>query len=343
MAGRYRYLFCDLLTDRPITELDLAEAGFERRIGRPGRFRAVLHPREAETVRRVRAAFPPAHGGPAAAGPGRVVCHVYRDGELWGSYIVWSSVSSADGSDGPRLALYGASLESYLYRRVIRRELRFDDVDQIAIAHDLIGAMQEVPHEDIGLVPAGRLSGVHRTRTYSPERTVTYGECLAELAAAPDGFEYRISTYGNETRRHREFVTGHPRLGALDAPARTEFTSGNVLAWSYRDSAAAGSTRSGTGRDTFEARSHLLAGWPALDRASAHEGPCVANARALKLVAPLDEHPSLHPDRLGERVRVQLEETWWDPGPRWRIVGMTITAHTGRVLLTLEEDQIGTV
>jgi len=265
---------------------------------------------------------------------------VYRDAELWGSYIVWSSVSSADGLGVSLLTLYGASLESYLYRRVVRRELRFDDVDQIAIAHELIGAMQEVPYEDLGLVPVGGLSGVRRTRTYSPERPATYGECLAELAAAPDGFEHRISTYEDGTRRRRAFVTGHPRLGSPDAPALAEFTPGNVLSWSYRDSAA-GATRAGAGPDAFEARAHLAAGWPALDRA--HAGRCAVNNRTLWLVAPLGEHPSLHPDRLGERVRVCLEETWWEPGPRWRIVGMTVATRTGRALLTLEEDEIGTV
>ncbi|GAA0938043.1 hypothetical protein [Actinocorallia libanotica] len=340
MEDPYRYLFCDLLTDRPIAELDLTEVRFERRIGRPGRFRAAVHP--AEEVRRVRAVFPPAHAGPAAAGPGRVVCHVYRGGEPWGSYIVWSSVSSADARGGPRFVLYGASLESYLYRRLVRRGLRFDGVDQIAIAHELIDAMQEAPHEDLGLVPVGALSGVPRTRAYAPDPPVSYGECLAELAGAPGGFEYHISTREDGGRRRRRFVTGYPRLGDPDAPSCAEFASGDVLAWSYRDGAT-GANRTRDGEGASEARAHLLAGWPALDRVIGDGQPRAVNDRALRLAAPLDEHPSLHPDRLGERVRVRLESIWWDPGPRWRIVGMAVTARTGRVLLTLEEEEHGTV
>src|SRR4051812_7956833 len=88
MAVSYQYLFCDLLTDQVICYLPLTNVSFERRIIQAGTFRATLPVPNAAMAALARK-IAPTGADEIASGPGRTVCHVYRNGQIWGTYLIW--------------------------------------------------------------------------------------------------------------------------------------------------------------------------------------------------------------------------------------------------------------
>ncbi|MQY07748.1 hypothetical protein [Actinomadura macrotermitis] len=358
----YRYLFCDLLTDRPITTLELAGVSFERRIVQAGTFQATLPVTNAQTAERVRQVFPPEDQPRSLAGPGRVICHVYRNGDLWGSYVIWQATPAGDSRGKVTLQIQGASLESYLHRREIWDDLAFTGEDQIDIAHALIADMQDEPAGNLGIVPVGAPSGVLRDRQYKASEASTYGDRLAELANLTDGFEYCIRTYLNgEGERVREFVTGQPRLGRPAGDADMVFTRpGNLLSWSYESDATKAATRWRARGDTVNddlttdseplvgpavpAQELLDVGWPYVDRTVDYQGARdVATlqgyaeyyaakrsgaVRIPQITVRLAEDTVVHPNRLGDHARVTIVDDWWPLGAD----GRPTFAHTWRVV-----------
>lgn len=361
MTATYRYLFCDLLTDRPITALELTGVTFERRIVQAGSFKAQLPIANRQVADRVRKVFPPEDAGVSPAGAGRVVCHVYRGAELWGSYIIWQATPAGDERGKVLLDLQGASLESYLHRRQIWDDLAFDQEDQIDIAHALVADMQAEPGGNLGLLPVGGPSGVLRDRYFKGSEAASYGDRLAELANLADGFEYYIRTYVSAGRRRREFVTGRPRLGNGAAAADMVFARpGNVMTWSYSSDAGSGATRWRARGDAVnddltadseplvsgvaQAPGYLEAGWPYLDRtvdyqgvkdratldgyAAYQAGRKSGTVRIPQITVRIGDEVPISPNRLGDHARVTLVDDWWPLDGR----GRPTFAHTWRVV-----------
>lgn len=333
--ARHRYVFADLRTDRTITELELSGVTYDRRIIQPGSFRGTLPIPNASVAERAR-----------KIQPGRTVCHVYRDADIWGSYVIWQVVPRSDERGRITLELRGATLESYFHRREIRARLDYPATAQVAIARDLIARMQSRPEGNIGLTTPtrpGASDGASMTRSYRRSEAATYGKRLEELASALDGFEYMIRTYVDPgtARRVREWVAAVPRLG--DPSGDHVFTQpGNVITWSYPADATVGATSwqargdkvqsaSGEGEplmsEVFEATALLDDGWPLLD--ATRDYTSERDRKALdgyarwwsqtrsgvvgipQVTVRLGASAGFTPNALGDRARLVLSNPWF--------------------------------
>ncbi|TDD54597.1 hypothetical protein E1286_05250 [Nonomuraea terrae] len=363
----YRYVFCDLLTDDYITDLDLSDVSYDRRIGEPGSFSGSISipsndPNLAEKV----AAVVPRYPGDLSTGPGRCVVHVYRNGLIWGSYLIWQASLGMSDRGNLQARLSGATLESYLDRVEVREDLDFSDTDQVDIARALIESMQGQAGADLGITLAAGGSGVTRTVSYLAGESTSYGQRLNELSQLNDGFEWMIQTSDpGAGTRIREWVFGYPKIGETDTEHL--FTQpGNVVSWQEDIDATRGATSfvargesvnedaSSSGGPTLsvphDAAAHFAAGWPRLDSTiTAHfqrdtdtlddyaARYAAQNAGAVRVhqVSIRLDGDDFTPAHLGDRARVVLVNQWW---PRlngaasfdqsWRVIGISVQATT---------------
>jgi hypothetical protein len=247
MPSTWVALFCDLLTDVPITTLPLdGPPKWASQIIVPGAFTAKITTTNPEMTARVRQVFPREDLWPPPAGAGRVKCHIFQGPtfeNLWDSYVVWENTNSGDENlDNGYIDISGAQLASYMWHRQIWDDLAYAQEDQIDIAHSLVADMQFELGGDIGIGTSGALSGVLRDREYPASSALWYGETLAQLASVDGGFEWVVQSYVDEFLGHRvhDFVTGYPNL-ADPAPDLTRelYVSrpGNILSYKYLSSA----------------------------------------------------------------------------------------------------------
>ncbi|MBB2909330.1 hypothetical protein FHS43_000576 [Streptosporangium becharense] len=347
----------DALTDLTLTELDLAVDTCQRRIIVPGVLRAsypITSPAAGDEARKIVA--------------GRTVIHVMRDVDIWGSYLIWHAEPAMDDQGHLTLQLQGASLESYPYRRKIRADLTYADVDQIEIARQLLTHMAARPEGDMGLALMGGLSGTLRDRTYRASESATYGERLEQLANVIGGFEYMIRTRIDTVtgQRVREWVWA-TRLGSPGI-VRDITQPGVIKSWSYPEDATQAATAWQTRGDTiqddlsaaseplmsdvYEDTARLAAGWPLLDRTEDYSSVrriSTLNAHAEQLrdtrsgsvsipriTVHFDDAFSIDPNYLGDTARFTLVNDWFPLSPSgaptfsraWRIVGMDIKPPT---------------
>lgn len=196
----YTYRFADLLTDIDIAELELSDVKFDRRINQAGAFSASITVSNSDVADQVKKVV-----------PAKTIVHVYRDTEIWGSYIIWT-MNISSSSHGPvKVDFQGATLESWLDRRIIDTDLTYTATDQFDIARDLIDNAQLgwTPYETaahMGITYNTDDSGVLRDRSYYVTDATTVGQRIRELANVDNGFEFMINTYEDSGVRHRIFL-----------------------------------------------------------------------------------------------------------------------------------------
>lgn len=243
----YTYRFADLLTDRDVAELEVDSVRFDRRIIVPGSFSGSVDVSNEEVARRTKNVI-----------PGKTVCHIYRDQEIWGSYIIWAMRVQAPQRGPVKVEFTGASLESWLYRRLLDQNVTYTSMDQIDIARELIEMAQTgwAPYEDnadLGIEVQSGLSGIDRDRVYRRDEAATIGQRLEELANVDEGFEYLIDVYydpSTDTRR-RLFKWGYPQIG--DSNNFWSFQQpGNILGFELTFDAVEGATAFWTRGDSIE-------------------------------------------------------------------------------------------
>lgn len=358
----YTYEFCDLLTDDLIAkDLDLFDVSYDIKIIEPGMFSASLVITDEATAAKV-ARIVPRHPEDLSTGPGRTIVHVYRNGVVWGSYVIWqASVSRAGRGQHIQVRLDGLSLESYLNQVKIREDLSFEETDQVDIARGLLEAMQSEPRYDIGLALTAGTSGVTRDREYLASEASTYGERLAELAQVDDGFEWIIQVVDNEDgTRTRHWTWGYPTLGQTQVTH--VFTEpGNVLSWQEDIDALRGGTTFQTRGESIDddasttsealtsavavAQDHINAGWPGIDKTIDYSSVSdedtlndyaawwasnrAGAVRVHQVTVRLPANTSFGPGNIGDRVMLMLVNPWWPIqngvasfAKTWRVVGM---------------------
>jgi len=186
---QYTYRFANLLSDNDIAELELLDVRFDRRIIQPGAFSANIAVTNSDIAEQAKKIV-----------PAKTIVHVYRDSEIWGTYIIWS-VRVRSSSHAPTIfEIQGATLESWFDRRIVDADLTYTGVDQFDIARDLIDNAQTgwTPYEanaNLGITATTNMSGVVRDRNYFLTDAATVGQRLQELAAVDNGFEYMINTF----------------------------------------------------------------------------------------------------------------------------------------------------
>lgn len=194
---QYTYRFANLLSDSDLCELELSNVKFDRRIIQPGAFSAVITVTNSDIAQQAKKII-----------PARTVVHVYRDADIWGTYIIWT-MKVRSSSRGPvSIELQGATLESWFDRRIVDTDMTFTGVDQLDIARALVDNAQTgwTPYEgnaNLGIQYTTNDSGITRDRQYYLTEGAPVGQRLQELASVDNGFEYMINTYEDPSLGYR--------------------------------------------------------------------------------------------------------------------------------------------
>ncbi|RCG31998.1 hypothetical protein DQ384_05500 [Sphaerisporangium album] len=336
MAVPYRYLICDLLTDREVADVEFDNVTYDHRINMPGVFTGKLELADLRLSKLWNRVMP-RDTGDRSSGVGRHIIHVIRGDDLWGSYWLWYGKVSQQGGQAPVADVKGMSLDGFMQQVEIQADLSYIGLDQIEIARQLVGHMQSDPRADLGiLLPAGD-TGVLQDLIIAATDNARYGQKLQELANAQNGFQYRINTRIAGRARVRELVYGYPTLGKVNT--RHDYSQpGNVLSWSEEVDATRGGTRwraqgASTSNDlslasgplvsqVAEATEHLNDGWPRIDRTASY--PDVRDLPTLNAFAQfwaatapgvtrvytttvqLPDNPTLTPHDLGDTAALRL-------------------------------------
>lgn len=341
-----------------LDDLELSGVSFDKRIGQAGTFNATVPLPNSKIVQRVRRVIP---SDPAelATGPGVVTCVILRDGEPWGEYWITMASVSRSGREAPALQLSGSTVDAYMTQVEIQEELSFEGEDQLDIARALIEDMQGRDRANLRLILQPGSSGVSRDVVYAANEG-TYGQRLAELAQADNGFEWVVNIVAGTSQIERHWVWGAPRLG--DGTVKHVFSDspygGDILDWSEEIDALRGGTYwrargDAISEDASEsaepivsdpvlAEAHLAAGWPRLDRTVTFPRESVegtlddyaaywaANApgalRVDQITVALGKQPTFTPNSLGDTARIFLHNDWHGQQSRLRrIIGISIT------------------
>lgn len=371
----YRYLLCDLLTDRPIAELPLSGVTFGRRVSRVGDLSGSMVANTPEQVATAKLLH---------AFAGRSALWVYRDSAVWWGGIPWSVVPSQGQRGGVKVDVSAATFDSYAHHRRLYTDKTYTAVDQGVIIPDLWRTIQADPAGNIGVVAEDQPTGVTRDRTYRALELARVGELVEQLGDVLDGPEHTIDVWaeGDGTRVKRLRLAD--RLGVIPGQRprhvfeRATPLGGRLLEWRQtRDATDCGTaflTRGNTTTEdgnagsavvaptsTLVERTDLLdAGWPRLDVTEDHtdvsdtatlQGYANAMANALGGAEEVNEYTvsvagtGWHPNSIGEPVRLRLLDPWHDTltDRTVRPVGVDVTpAERGqpeRVKLILGEDE----
>lgn len=200
--AQYTYRFANLLSDSDLCELEVTDARFDRRIVQPGAFSGnipIVNPDIRVQAQKIV--------------PAKTVVHVYRDSEIWGTYIIWTARVRSSSRGAPVMEITGATLESWFDRRIIDVDQSYTNTDQFTIARGLIAQAQigwfpYAGNANMSITTGSNLSGVNRDRHYYVTDGASVGQRLQELAAVDNGFEYMINTYNDYSTntRKRQFL-----------------------------------------------------------------------------------------------------------------------------------------
>jgi hypothetical protein len=246
MMAQYTYRFADLLSDSDIAEIELSGVKFDRRIIQPGAFSANIIVTNQDIANQVKKIV-----------PSKTIVHVYRDADIWGTYIIWSVRVQSSSRAGVNVSISGASLESWFDRRIVDTDLTYSQVDQFDIARDLLATAQAGwnPHASnaqLSIFANTDLSGVKKDRSYYLSDAASVGQRLQELANTDDGFEYMINTYEDTTTgfRMREMVLAN-QLGS-DVNLNTFSYPGSILSYEINWDATQAGTAFWTRGDSIQ-------------------------------------------------------------------------------------------
>lgn len=213
--ARYRYLVADLMDGTIREEIPFKGVRYGVELNEPGTFTATLalsHPkatRENFEVNR-RAIF------------------VEREGN-----ITWGGMLTAFRVEKRRLTVAALGFGHYLNRRRIRVDKVYEQVDQLAIARDLVAYAQSVNGGNIGITLGSETSGVLRDRTYMATDRKQIGEAITQLSEVQGGFDYAFESAweGTPPTIVRRLTLNYPRRGRT-ANLVFEY-GGNVTDYSY--------------------------------------------------------------------------------------------------------------
>lgn len=314
----YTYRFADLLTDADVVELELSDVKFDRRINQAGAFSATIVVSNSEVAEQVKKVV-----------PAKTIVHVYRDSEIWGSYIIWT-MNISSSSHGPvKVDFQGASLESWLEKRIIDTDLTFTGVDQFDIARALIDNAQLgwTPYETashLGIEYNLDDSGILRDRNYYLTDAASVGQRLRELANVDNGFEFMINTYEDNGIRHRIFLI-YSQMGYEENDAIFTYP-GNINSYELTYDATSSATAWWTRGDTID------------DDITATSAPLMTPIPSLSDLWLSNGYP--HLDRVVDYTSVTVLTTLEDYAAWWR------DNHSGFIaipVITISTNSLNTI
>lgn len=187
----YRYMFHDLLTNRPNIELPLYGTSYGRLINKAGNFNGswALDRENFNNQDVIDGTI-----------PGRTRMYIERDGKLvWGG-VIWSRTWQEQSKS---FQYSGQSFESWFAKQDIRRTLAFSSYDQRNVMIELIRDMQQDSFANLSITLPEPFTngGISRSVTFHDYEVWTYGKAIDYMIDYDEGFDYtldvRYSTDGD--------------------------------------------------------------------------------------------------------------------------------------------------
>ena len=242
--AEYRYLFYDLLTNTPITELPLTGVSFTKQLNSAGTFSANLLITDASEE---------ALSIPLGTAPNRTAVFVERSdlANGVGRELVWGGMLwSRDYNSGNQsLTINAREFESYLEKLFINTAemglgrlppsvVRFVNIDMFQAVQTLVNITQGAPWTDIGIRVGGGTSGVLVSPTYSTDEHKTIFQGITDLAQGSNGFDFNVDVYYDGDGVPQKTMTlGYPQIGyrysATDPNAPVLQLPGNINDYNY--------------------------------------------------------------------------------------------------------------
>ncbi len=261
--SRYRYIFCDLLTNQVIAELPCYGVYFNRRLSGKGSCTA--------TVALDSSGYNNSDIIEATI-PGRTSLYIDREGGLvWGG-ILWSRTYQ---SQSKSLSLTGETFESFFAKSYVESSLTQTNVDLRTIVVNLVNQMQAKPYSNIGIVvPSAFSGGASATVKFNDYEVWSYAKAIDQISAMEGGPEYTIEVqYDSNDNPTKVLLVGSP-LGSSYYDTQLVFEyPGNVKNYWLPESASGSAVSvigigAGEGtkmvRDKFTNQSLLNGGYPNL-------------------------------------------------------------------------------
>lgn len=347
IAPPYRVLLCDLRTDQLLDALPVQGVSVDDYIGKTGRFTGTVPIPNRHIAERARRAIL----------PGRTGVWVERGRDLWWGGVLWTLQLASDSRGFLGAQIQAGGWESYLYRRLLYDTQTAEQVDQFDIARGLVDYAQRATGGDIGITYDTDVSGIARDRTFLRYDLPTIGDLLDDLAAAENGFEWRIGSFRDtDGRRIKRLQLGHPTIrgGAsdiiLDHPgpvlSYTWPVDATVKANAWQSRGASINTNQAA--DSFPltspvlvAEDDLAAGWPRLDGSSDYttverqdtlDSHARADWTAVRDPVTIPEITvllggSITPALVGSTIRIRVRDLWHPTAldARYRVVGISVS------------------
>ncbi|MGO1050748.1 hypothetical protein [Crossiella sp. CA198] len=241
MSAAYRVLFQDVLSGYIHGELPMEKLSYTNTLNAPGAAALTIPLDPGVSTVTAQTVVP----GAATA------VYIERSGRMVWSGLYWDG--NPDYTAGT-LTMQCEGWLSYFRLRNILTTLQYNQVDQAAIARDLLrNAGTYGPGSLLGMIRYGtETTGVRRDRTFKESERKSLGEAVEELGAVINGFDFEfVSTWDGPdiaTTFHVRYPrTGRRREYALTAGTNCEITSATVGGKSVRTFAVA--TGSGDGPD----------------------------------------------------------------------------------------------
>lgn len=274
---QYRYLVCDLVTDRLLTSLPLTGVSFDRRLSRAGEFKA-----QWKIANRDQAIL----ADQITKWGGRLAIWAVRNSQLWWGGVLWSAKGSASSRSYDTVDLQAATFESYPSRRYLTYDWAEDT--SLTMPYKVMQiweAMQADAYGDIGmLVDDARVSNQSTAfleQEFNYKDMVTYGSMIQAYTDAEDGIDYTIDVYFDDNGARTKAVRTGRSFAEIESLPLV-LSGFKIPTWSFtRDSVGMGTVfRSQMDADDgntasdqeplssteYYAQALLDEGWPRLDQ-----------------------------------------------------------------------------
>lgn len=242
--AEYRYLFYDLLTNTPITELPLNGVSFTQQLNSAGTLSATLLITDASEQ-----ALSIALG----TAPNRTALYVERSDLVngVGRELVWGGMlwSREYSSTNQSITINAREFESYLEKVFINTNymglgrtppavVRYTSIDMFQAVQVLLNVTQGLPNTDIGIRVGGGTSGVLVSPTYATADNKSIYQGITDLSQGNNGFDFNVDVYYDGSGVPQKVMNlGYPKIGyrysATDPNAPTLQLPGNILEYSY--------------------------------------------------------------------------------------------------------------
>lgn len=289
---------------------------------------------------------------------GKTLELVKREIQVWrDSSLFWWGVPWRLRGDPSKHTVECEGLFSYFFRRFVLATRSYSQVDQLAIAWDLLNYAQTQAGGALGITSATFLpSGVLRDRTYPADEHGRIGDLVRSFTELQNGFDFEIEIFGDG---RREWTPYYPSKGVTRNEMILEWGR-NVLAYRYSKDAVrmanqVVATGSGEGTSKLEA---IYTDIAARDDVGLLSDVVAAGSeiteigtlteRATESVR-LGKNPVLLPEiqvsdspvqmigvvKTGDRVPVRISDGITDLSGTFRVVAISLDPKIDRMWLTL--------